>query len=306
MKPSRAFWGTLFVAFGLLLLLGRIFDWGFDCDYIWKFWPMAFVLVGLAIVFKQPIVKLVLSGLAAVVVAVFLYTLVSFNWLPWHREILLEDDESEPVQVQDFTEAFAPGIRSASFRMDMAAGKFRVDTATKDLFHANVRSGVARFDLVRGGSSEDVSLHLDQREEIHVRNWRSHHAMSVVQVNLHPAPVWDLTFDIGAASVDMDLSALKVRDLDIEGGASHVRLMLGLTAPRTNVRCEMGASAIRISVPETVGCEIHFDSDLSSKRLDDFTEFDDNTYRTDNFDAAQKKIFIEAKTGLASIRIVRY
>ncbi|MBI5473624.1 MAG: hypothetical protein HY961_14890 [Ignavibacteriae bacterium] len=305
MKPSRAFWGILFVTFGILLLANRIYDLEIDCEYIWKFWPAVFVLIGLSLVFKQQAVRMVLSSLAALIAAFFLYAIVSFSWLPWHGEILAEEDGGA-AQVQEFTEPFTPEIATVDFTMDMAAGKFRVDTSSADLLHAKITSWISQFDLVRDGSGGNVSLHLNQRDDIHVRDWKSHRSMSTAQVTLHPKPEWDLAFDIGAASVEMDLSAVKVRDLNIDGGAANVQLRLGVPANMTSVRCDMGASKIRISVPESVGCEVRLDGDLSSKRLDDFTEYGDNIYRTENYNAAAKKIVIDAKTGLATIRVVRY
>ena len=53
-------------------------------------------------------------------------------------------------------------------------------------------------------------------------------------------------------------------------------------------------------------CQVRTDDVLSSKNLNGFTKIKSGLYRTDGFDEAGKKIFIEIDCGVSSINIGRY
>ncbi len=305
MKPSRTFWGTLFVVFGLLMLVGRAYDFEFGFMHLWKFWPLAFVVVGLAFVFKSPIVKNSLAVIAALCLAFFFYGLFSFQWLPWHGKIDIDDAEAG-VQVQEFSEPFAASMKKAVFSFDAAAGKFEIDTSSAQLFKATIESAFGRYDLNTSISQDEANLSLKPENDVHVRDWKFGNRANEGLIALNPNPVWDLDFDIGAAKVECDLSAIKVSSLTIDAGAASVRLKLGTPQVETQVRLDAGASSVRILVPEDAGVEIRLQDGLSSKRFEGFEKIRKGTYQTANFDRSEKKIFIDADTGVSSLHVNRY
>ena len=119
-------------------------------------------------------------------------------------------------------------------------------------------------------------------------------------------PLWDIALDCGAARADLDLTALKVREVRIEAGASTVHLRLGANVPEARVRIEAGVSAFRLEVPESAGCEIRVDAPLASKHFNGFRKEKSGLYLTDNFETAGKRILIDIDAGVTSLRINRY
>jgi hypothetical protein len=304
MKPSRIFWGTLFAAFGILLLIGRNFDLQFDA--IWRFWPLALVFIGLAMMLKQPKIRGALAGLAALGIALLLFGLVTFEWLGPNFHISVDNDEKEDgVQVQEFSEPLAPAVQRATLRLEAAAGTYTVDSGSGELLHASVRSSIGGFLLDRESTADDVRFFLHpEQKSVRVSSVRN--ALNEVKVKIHPAPMWDIDFDIGAAKMECDFSRLRVQSVHINAGAASLKLKLGTPEGEMHVKVSAGASTMRISVPESAGCEVRVDGGLSSKKLAEFDKVRDGLYQTANFAQEPRKIYIDVDAGVSSFRVVRY
>jgi hypothetical protein len=304
MKPSRIFLGTLFAAFGILLLIGRNFDLQFDA--IWRFWPLALVFIGLAMMLKEPKIRGALAGLAALGTALLLFGLVTSEWLGPNFHITVDGDEKEDgVQVQEFSEPLAPAVQRATLRLEAAAGTYSVDSGAGELLHARVRSSIGRFLLDRESTADDVRFFL-RPEQQSVRVSSVGKVLNDVKVKIHPAPMWDIDFDIGAAKMECDLSKLRIQSVHINAGAASLKLKLGAPEGEMRVKVGAGASTMRISVPESVGCEVRVDGGLSSKKLAEFDKVRDGLYQTANFVQEPNKIYIDVDAGVSSFRVVRY
>ena len=106
--------------------------------------------------------------------------------------------------------------------------------------------------------------------------------------------------------MNLDLTKFKIEKIDVSMGAAALNVRLGTLSDKTRLNVEAGASDIDIMVPEEVGCQVRTDDVLSSKNLHGFTKIKAGLYRTDGFDEAGKKIYIEIDCGVSSINIRRY
>ncbi len=305
MKPSRLFWGVLFVALGTFFLLGEDFWIDVGWSTVWKFWPLLLVLVGLAMMIKQNLVRNVLAAVAGIGLAWFVYALASFAWLD---AIRVDDWESDggDVLVQEFTEPMPAGFARATLNFDAAAGKFTVDTVLGYTLAAKLRTNIGRYAFDHQLTDSAIRLSLKLEGSVHLKSWRGEKSLNVGEIRLSPVPLWDMNFDVGAANVEFDLRPFRVENVSIDAGAANVCLYLGI--PERDMRCriETGVSTLKVFVPDSVGCEIRLESGLSSKRFVGFEKASDRIYRTDNFAEATKRIFIDAKAGLSTLRVERY
>jgi len=303
MRPSRLFWGLFFVLFGALFLLERVFDFDPAFGTVWKFWPLVFVIIGLAVILKGRRAKLILAGVAALATAFFLHGLFSLAWID---AIHAEEDQLDGAEVQEFSEPLSPTIERASLSLDAAAGEFTIDTINDQLLNARVKTNIGRFLLDREGDSASMHFRFKPEGHVHIKRWKPFRAMNVANIRLNPRPVWSLDLNFGAAEVDFDLSPFIVDRVRIETGASSVRMKLGMPATETHCAVEAGASSVTLHVPEEAGCELRFKGGFSSKHLDDFTKLRDHVYRTENYERAAKKIIIDAEAGVSSFTVRRY
>lgn len=305
MKPSRAFWGTLFVVFGTLFLLAQFFDLTIGWDFVWKFWPVVFVFIGLVLVFRDARIKVALASAAALGLALFLYGIFSFSWVDTLHADEWDVAEND-VHVQEFSEPMTEDVTHARLEVDAAAGSYRLDASTDRLFAAKVRTTIGRYTLDRDPDEQNIRLRFRPEGHVRVKSWRPGRAINEAELKLHTRPLWDLQIDAGAAKLDFDLSPFNVEHLRLEAGAASVKLRLGMPAEETTCRIESGASTVRIEVPSDAGCEIRYDGGLSSRRFRGFDRITEGRYRTENFHSATKKIYIDADAGVSTISVVRY
>jgi hypothetical protein len=125
-------------------------------------------------------------------------------------------------------------------------------------------------------------------------------------VKLNANPTWAIDANVGASSLDFDLSPYRVDDLRIDAGASVLKVRLGDRVMESRVRIHAGVSSIDIEVPGWVGCELQADTKLSSRRIRGFEKIGGDTYRTADFEGASKRIYIDLEAGVSRVRVSRY
>ncbi|MCU0345207.1 MAG: DUF5668 domain-containing protein [Ignavibacterium sp.] len=305
MKTSNIFWGVFFISVGGLVLLGNLTDLNFTWSSAWKFWPMVLILIGVSILVKNQIGKGIVAGVAGLVLALTLYASVTAttNLIDNDFEINL-DDEAAIYDTTNFSQEYSDSIKTATLNFSAGAGGFKILTPTDKL-----------IDFVTAGSLNNYSLNrsdLDSNSEINfeMKNNRirlnNKNYKNSVEMSLNKNPEWTLNFEVGAASVDLDLTQYKVSRFNIGMGAASLNIKLGNLVDIARIDIDAGASDIDILIPDSVGCEINSDVALSSKNYEGFKKVDNNLYRSEDFDKYPKKIFIEIDCGVSSIDVKKY
>lgn len=305
MKASHIFWGTLFVVLGGLGLIANFLDINFEWSTAWKFWPLVLVLIGLSIIVKNKTGKLLISGLAGLILALSIFASISsgLNFFKGGFNFSF-DDGPITSETSRYTESFNDSIKSATFNFNAGAGNFRLLTATDELLDISTESHGVDYSLIRN-DYDDIS-NMTFKMESKKFSFGKKGSFNKVEIALNPEPVWDINFDVGAASMKVDLSPFKVNEIEINMGAAALNLKLGEPVDVTRLNIEAGASDIDIFIPETIGCEIISDVALSSTNYEGFTKLESSKYRTPNFDDSIKKIFIKISSGVSSIDVRKY
>lgn len=305
MKTSHIFWGVFFISIGGLVLLGNLTALDFTWHSAWKFWPMVLVLIGVSILVKNQIGKGIVAGLAAFVLALTIYASVSAttNLIDNDFEINF-GDEVVYYDTTYFSQEYSDSIETASLQFSAGAGGFKMLTPTDKLIDFRTEGAENNYKLNRNdsGSNTDITFKM---KNTHLKFGKNNYKNSV-EMSLNSKPEWDLNFDIGAASMDLDLTEYKINKLDIDMGAAALNVKFGDLADVSRFKLDAGASDIDILIPESVGCEINSDAALSSKNYEGFEKINKKLYRTDNFDSAKKKIYIDIDCGVSSIDVKKY
>ena len=305
MKASHIFWGTLFVVLGVLGLLANIFEFTLQWSTAWKFWPLVLVLVGLAIIVKHKAGKLFISGLAGLVLALSIFASVS-SGLNFFKGGLNFSFDDGPISSETarYTESYDDSIKSASFKFNAGAGNFRLLNSTDELLDISTESHGVDYTLIRNDYDDksDLTFKMESKKF----RFGKKGSFNKVEIALNPEPVWDINFDVGAASMKVDLSPFKVNKIEINMGAAALNLKIGEPVDETRLNINAGASDIDIFIPENVGCEIISDVALSSTNYEGFAKQESSRYRTPNFDDSVKKIFIKIESGVSSIDVRKY
>jgi hypothetical protein len=294
MNTSRIFWGTLWIVAGILILLAKLDVMTLQLGSLWKFWPLIFVLWGVSVLTGAKAIRAPLVALAAVLLALIIYGV----WEEWGS-----GREHRGMTNQTFREMYDTTLHRASLRFVSGAGSFTLRDTCADLFRAETATDFGKYEIDNrtGDDRRDLTLRLGGHSTGFHAGGRNN-----VTMNLHPGPLWSLNLQVGAATLDADLTPFNAENVEIKTGAADVRVRLGDRAAESNVRIQAGVSSISVRVPESAGCEISSESGLSSKTFNGFAEQGDGRYRTANFDTASRKIYLSFKAGVSSLKVVRY
>ena len=192
--------------------------------------------------------------------------------------------------------------RSARIKMDHGAGRL------------NVRSGAASTELLNGVFGAEVdyksSLNGDQLQ-VKLRNsaqfwgWFPGSGSLDWDVRLNQDIPLNLKIDSGASATILDLTDLKVVELDIDTGASSTEVTLPANAGSTLVDIDSGASSVKISIPTGVAARIRVKTGIASVNIDSnrFPPQGGGLYQSADYATAANRADITIDTGVGSVDI---
>jgi hypothetical protein len=306
MKTSHIFWGLLFIVFGLLVLINNFTTIFMDWGAIWKLWPLVIVLLGLSIIVKHKYGKGIIAGLAAIILALAIFASIktATHFVNNDFDLTFGDEADSAYATTEFTEDYDPLLKFGTLNFDAGAGSFNISKTTDSLIYATATGVKNNFKLTRFDTDSSTKINLVMRHKSVFRFGENY--KNSINVALNPKLTWDLNFDVGAASMDFDLSEFKTNNVDVDMGAAALKIKLGSLSPKTKLSIDAGASDINIYIPKESGCKITTDGALSSKHFNDFEKINSDHFETTNFSEAANKIYILIDSGVSSISVDRY
>ena len=115
----------------------------------------------------------------------------------------------------------------------------------------------------------------------------------------------DLRIDTGASRAVLDLRDLRVRNLELQTGASETRVMLPRAAGATIVKAKAGVAALTLEVPTGVAARIRTRMALGSTQIDQ-ARFPASAggYESPDYATAANRVEIDARGGVGSLRVI--
>ncbi|MGE5350962.1 MAG: toast rack family protein, partial [Acidobacteriota bacterium] len=268
---------------------------------MWNLWPLLLVLAGVYFIFRQGRFRWIIVLVIAFLLGVVIFAGVkSFS--------LFFDDGFEDfnvnVNAQEFTLPYESSITKAKLNLEAAAGNFNLDGTTDSLLYAKTKGSFSDYSINNetNDGSADITFEMNDHHQRVVRGLGKNR----MEIRLNSNPVWDMDLNVGAASVNLDLAPFKAENIYLKSGASSLKLKLGDKNPMTKVKFETGVSRLEIMVPRSSGCEINSDTHFSRKEFSEFEKVDNNVYRTRDFEASGKKIYLDIAAGVSSVKVERY
>lgn len=269
MRRDGVFLGVLLIAVGGLLLLNTL---GLLTISIWKL-----VFPGL----------LVLSGL-----------LLLLGKFPTPRTFI---GEGEAVNIP------LEGAERARVRLHYGAGRLNVSGAAPagQLVDGTFGAG-ADYDVRRDGETLDVDLRGLRDMWLRIfdpRNWGERGLDWDLAFN-GEVPL-DLSVELGAGETRLDLSELRVNHLNLQTGMGATEVTLSAKAGQTRAKINVGMGEVKVYVPEGVAARIHATAGLGEVSVNDgrFPR-SGNVYQSPDYDTSERKVEIDAKTGMGALRIM--
>jgi len=306
MKFRNIFWGVILIFIGVLFILQNLHFIHFDWMNLWRLWPVVLVLWGVSILPASSWIKLVLTLLVLGASIFFMVDQTSHWddyqsrtewWHDWNREDKTTIDQYFDVPFED-------SVSEATLVLDAAAGAFLINETTDQLLEFDKRGSWNNYSYLVKKLDDKTEVMIEpEGDNIRIRKGNN---KNDINISLNNYPIWEINMDVGASAMDIDLTPYKVKKLDIDGGAAAFEIRLGDKYPETHVSIDAGASSIEIKIPETSGCDLQTSSVLSGRDINGFEKIDYGHYKTENFDNASHKIFINIDAAVSSYSVTRY
>lgn len=269
------------------------------------YWPVLLLLTGMEIILARRALLLragvVVATLAAVVAAAYIS--------------MPEYDQTEPLRA-GYVEPLGDAQR-LHLSMAFIGGHVELtsDTTASDssarLLAADFGSRPSR--VLREQSNGNVEFHLVssgpflRHSSYDGYTRRVSLPVGLADWNLEVSPNVEIDIEIsaGAADLALDLRGLNVRNLDVEAGASDIRVQLPANMGQTYVDIAAGATNVELLVPDNVAAHIDIASPFGSAWIDParFMEIEDDVYRSANYSDSRNRLWVDIEALSANVTV---
>jgi len=307
---GRLFFGLLVLVIGLFYLARNAGWLPADLHFNWSLiWPLLIIVAGLSLMTGRGW----LSGIISVILIILLVgavLMVIFGSLPGMSRMMWptqgnriqsgENFDFGQVTTTDIGIARDPAAKAADISMNGGAGKIILKGGGDALASGTFSSGIA--DLITDSKLEGTRqiVTMDTVGRGGMMFGRGANDLDLVLTREVPVT---LEINTGAAELEFDLTRVVLEKLNISSGASSLKLALGDKAKTSRVSIKAGASNVIIELPATVGAKLVLKSTMTSRNLEGFEQVDDSTFKTVNYDLAEKKIDLNLELGISSLEI---
>lgn len=125
-----------------------------------------------------------------------------------------------------------------------------------------------------------------------------------LDLNISKDVVWDLNMDLDAIESNIDLSDLKIKNLDIDGDAGSFKLTLGEKYKDTSVNINADAAEVNIFIPKDLGVRVKVKGSANSTDFYDINvDKKGEYYYSENYEEADNKIDLKVKINAGTLEI---
>jgi hypothetical protein len=290
-----------------------------------KYWPILIIIGGIAVFFtpKRTVFNPTTALLVAFAIPLAIYNAstaaidnvkAEFND-DFDFDVEMDDNftfdtdsMNSSNSSQNFSVPFDSSVQEVNLEIGGGAAEFFLSEASSsDVFSADTKLFKNKFNLEdeKKGTTQDISFKMSSKngsDNFHIGKGMNND----VNLKLNKAPIWNLDLGIGAGELKFDLSDYKVKDIKMETGAADISLKMGNKLKESKVRIESGVAKVKILVPQNAACQIKMDGALNTKDFDGFSKSSSRTWKTENFETASNKIYLEINSGLSAVSVDRY
>lgn len=196
------------------------------------------------------------------------------------------------------------GASSARIRVGHGAGRLRVEAgAAPDALVEGTFGGGLDYHVERKGDELDVEMSPPGTLTVLAPwNWGRDGLGWLLRLN-GDIPL-SLAFETGASDARLDLSELRVTNLELETGASSLRVTLPARGGHTEARIEAGAASVSVHVPPEVAARVRLKGALASIEVDQ-ARFPrtGRLYQSPDYGTAENRVDLEVEAGVGSLKV---
>lgn len=123
-------------------------------------------------------------------------------------------------------------------------------------------------------------------------------------IHLSPKPVYEVEFKLGACRAELDLSDLKLDQLELECGAAQVTVTLGDQGRLTRGKVQAGAASVTIRVPRSVGVKVDMSAGFASANFGGTgMVLGQKTWSSEGFATKDSRLELRVETGVSRFNL---
>jgi hypothetical protein len=193
------------------------------------------------------------------------------------------------------------GAQRARIRFQHGAGRIDISAGTsqESLIEGDFGGGV---DVSKHQSDVGVEIRLKVPGNIFAFDWSPGQSLDWSMRLNRDIPL-TLSLETGASESRLDLSDLRVTDLELRFGAGSTSLTLPTNAGFTRVVIGSGVASLNVIVPQGVAARIHSSGGLSNISVSDRFARNGNLYQSPDYENAVNKAEMDIEMGVGSVSI---
>ncbi len=255
-------------------------------------WPLILVAIGIGILFRNK------WAVRTVTWLVLLAVIVGYGYFaaPLNGPVIIHTQSANTNVTLDKL----PNIEKGELKLDLGATKLFVDSQTANLLDASIDQELVSHRETTKEDDRTADIYFKMKG-INLVNLKFTNKMRN-DFHLNKDVIWTLSLDTGAIEGNLDLSGLKVEKLDIDTGASMLKVAMG--SYDTVLNLDAGASSIDITLPADTGIRVRMDGALNNTNLDNAGwEKKGNLHYSPDYDSKAKKIEAYINMGVGKLTI---
>jgi hypothetical protein len=276
--------GIILIAFGVIFLLKTL---GVIQISIWEgfktFWPIGLILMGIALIMRMRWLAFTFFVITVIAGGLYAADRISFGENMVTREMI----QNIPLEKE---------VKDADIRISYGAGEFEIGPGdSTDLVKNIVRTADLQnpvLEYKKTGTEADVTI----KRAAGAAFWNG--KKDSWNVLLSPDVIYSVNLDYGASNAKVDMNGLRIKNLEINNGASDTEIIFGNYPTKANI--QTGASSVSIKFPKDAGVIVRIDSGLVTKNFDGLKKRGES-YISDSYDPDKQNIEVSIDAGASDI-----
>lgn len=291
MRSNKIGFGIFLISIGILwtLMSIGILNWSVF-GALYKLWPLLIIAAGINIIFRNNAI------VRTVVWLVLLAVIVSYGYF-----VDVKYDSGRTVTTGHTTYEKLAETKNGELKVGLGGIKLDLDSKTDNLLESDI-SGSSITKKINYNSGKDTAFINFDRSKNFFPNPDS--INEECQLHLSNDVIWNMEYKVGATKGDLDMTDLKIKDLNVDVGAGKFDIIFGDKYKSTNVKINAGASSFDLTIPKSTGVRVKMNEAITKTNFKElgFAKIDDY-YTSPEYASAENKIDMEVHMGVGKFEI---
>lgn len=284
--------GIFFISLGIVFLLinfNIVSGWSLLRTLI-EYWPAIFIVIGINIIFRKNQIVRVITWLLFLTAIVGYSYFYDGNFGRWDGQWTTA---SSNVQIEN-----AASLENGVFTLGLGGTRIKIDSTDSRLVDAYISDR----DIVKDYRDDGKTAYISFKNNNNLFILPGSHGEN--RFSMNKDVIWDMEIDTGAIDGYIDMTDLKVKDLNIKSGAANFKIIFGDNYKAAHASIKAGASSFDVVVPKGSGVRVNLEGALTGNNLNSLGWGRDGKYYVSpGYDSAVNKIDIDVSMGVGSFNV---